>query len=181
MKKTDANAILDCAVDLFREKGYRGTSMADIGNATGLLKGSIYHHFESKEEILVASLHRLNVFFKDQVFAIAYEESKPAPVRLKEMLKVIESYFDEYKACVMAHLALEDISHAPEAERSLRLFFKHWHQAFAHVFSEKHGKDIGRRLAEDAICRIEGAVIWLKLFGDSRPLVRANAQIRSLL
>lgn len=181
MKKTDANAILDCAIELFREKGYRGTSMADIGNATGLQKGSIYHHFGSKEEILTASMHKLNFFFQDKVFAIAYEESKPASIRLKEMLKAIESYFNEYKACVMAHLALENISHASEAERSLHLFFKHWHQAFTHIFSEKHGKDKGRGLAEDAICRIEGAVIWLKLFGDSTPLVRANTQISAML
>lgn len=155
--------------------------MADIGSATGLLKGSIYHHFGSKEDILVASLHRLSAFFKDQVFSIAYEDSKPATARLNAMLKVIETYFNEYKACAMAHLALEDMSHVPEAEHSLRTFFTHWHRAFAHVFSEKHSKDMARKLAEDAICRIEGAVIWLKLYGDSKPLARASAQIKSLL
>lgn len=181
MNKTDADSILDCAVELFRNKGYKGTSMADIGNATGLLKGSIYHHFKSKEDILVASLQKLNVFFNDQVFAIAYEETRPASARLKEMLGVIESYFDEYKACVIAHLILEDIRYIPEAEGALRTFFNHWHQAFAHIFSEKHGKDVSRKLAEDAICRIEGAILWLKLFGDRKPLVRANIQIRSLL
>lgn len=181
MKKTDADAILDCAIELFRKKGYKGTSMSDIGNATGLLKGSIYHHFGSKEDILIAALNRLSDYFKDQVFAIAYDESKPASIRLKEMLNVIEAYFDEYKACVIGHLSLEDISHIPEAENSLRSFFKHWHQAFAQVFSEKYGKDMGREFAEDAICRIEGAVIWLKLFGDSRPLMRAYEQILSLL
>lgn len=181
MNKTDADSILDCAIELFRNKGYKGTSMADIGTATGLLKGSIYHHFKSKEEILIASLRKLNVFFNEQVFEIAYQDTRPAASRLKEMLQVIESYFDEYKACVIAHLILEDISDMPEAEASLRTFFKHWHQAFAHLFCESHDKDASRKLAEDAICRIEGAVLWLKLFGDRKPLMRANVQIRSLL
>ncbi len=181
MKKTDADTILDCAISLFREKGYKGTSMGDIGNATGLLKGSIYHHFGSKEEILVASLHRLSTLFKDNVFANAYEDSKSASIRLEEMLKVIELYFEKYKACVMAHLSLEDISHIPEAEHLLRAFFKHWHRAFEHIFLEHHDKEMARRLAEDAICRIEGAVIWLKLFGDNSPLLRANIEIKSLL
>lgn len=181
MSKTDADSILDCAIELFRDKGYKGTSMADIGHATGLLKGSIYHHFKSKEEILVASLQRLGIFFNEKVFAIAYDEARPASMRLKEMLSEIESYFDKYKACVIAHLILEDISYIPEAEGALRKFFSHWHQAFAHIFSEKHGKEASRKLAEDAICRIEGAVLWLKLFDDRKPLVRANIQIRSLL
>lgn len=181
MKKTDADAILNCALELFREKGYRGTSMADIGNAAGLLKGSIYHHFGSKEDILAASLRRLNIFFEDQVFAIAYENSKPASTRLTAMLRVIETYFNEYRACVMANLALENISYVPEAENSLRTFFEHWRRAFTHALSEKHGKQTARRLAEDAICRIEGAVIWLRLYGDSRPLARASAQIQSFI
>lgn len=181
MNKTDADSILDCAIELFRNKGYKGTSMADIGQATGLLKGSIYHHFKSKEEILVASLQRLGAFFNDNVFAVAYKKTKPAPARLKEMLNEIEAYFDEYKACVVAHLILEDISYIPAAEGALRNFFNNWQLAFAHIFSEKHGKETSRRLAEDAVCRIEGAVLWLKLFNDRKPLVRANIEIRSLL
>lgn len=181
MKKTDANAILDCSLELFRDKGYRGTSMADIGSATGLLKGSIYHYFDSKEHILVASLSRLSIFFKDQVFAIAYEDSMPASVRLNVMLKAIESYFNEHKACTMAHLALENISQIPEAEHLLRTFFKEWHNALAYVFAEKYDQDEAGRLAEDAICSIEGTVIWLKLYGDSHPLTRVCAQIMSFL
>lgn len=181
MKKTDADTILECATSLFREKGYKGTSMADIGNATGLLKGSIYYHFESKEDILVASLHRLSLVFEEHMFAIAYEDSRLASIRLGEVLKGIESYFDNYKACVMAHLSLEDISYIPEAERLLGTFFKHWCNAFEHIFLEYHDKDKAKILAEDAICRIEGAVIWLKLFGDNGPLLRANIEIKSLI
>lgn len=47
--------ILDVAVRLFMEKGYEHTSIQDIINQLGgLSKGAIYHHFKSKEDILVA-------------------------------------------------------------------------------------------------------------------------------
>ena len=46
--------ILDAAAQLFRRKGYRVTSMRDIAAASGMLAGSLYYHFASKEELLVA-------------------------------------------------------------------------------------------------------------------------------
>ncbi len=40
------------AARLFAEKGYHGTSMGDLAEALGVQKGSIYHHIESKQELL---------------------------------------------------------------------------------------------------------------------------------
>ena len=52
--------ILDVAFRLFMEKGYEHTSIQDIINQLGgLSKGAIYHHFKSKEDILVAVTERM--------------------------------------------------------------------------------------------------------------------------
>lgn len=45
--------ILETAARLFARKGYRGTSMRDIGEATGVLGGSLYHHIRSKDALFV--------------------------------------------------------------------------------------------------------------------------------
>jgi AcrR family transcriptional regulator len=39
------------AGELFAEKGYRATTVRDIAKAAGILSGSLYHHFDSKESI----------------------------------------------------------------------------------------------------------------------------------
>lgn len=44
--------LLEVAVELFATKGYSETTMRDIAEATGILAGSIYHHFASKEAML---------------------------------------------------------------------------------------------------------------------------------
>jgi AcrR family transcriptional regulator len=44
--------ILDEAARLFSERGYHATSMRDIGEATGMLAGSLYAHIASKEDLL---------------------------------------------------------------------------------------------------------------------------------
>jgi TetR/AcrR family transcriptional regulator, cholesterol catabolism regulator len=46
--------LLDAAAALVCRRGYHATSMRDIAGATSMLPGSIYYHFESKEELLVA-------------------------------------------------------------------------------------------------------------------------------
>jgi AcrR family transcriptional regulator len=48
--------VLDCAVELFAEKGYDGTSINDIAAITTLKKASLYHYFPSKQSILAAVL-----------------------------------------------------------------------------------------------------------------------------
>lgn len=47
-------ALLDAAAEMFAAKGYDGTSIRDIAGAVGMLPGSLYYHFKSKEDLLIA-------------------------------------------------------------------------------------------------------------------------------
>ena len=48
--------ILEGAADVFFEKGYAGTSIQDVADRVGLLKGSLYHYISTKEDLLFAIL-----------------------------------------------------------------------------------------------------------------------------
>ena len=50
--------ILDAAAQIFSQKGFHAASMQDIAEAVHLQKGSLYHHVNSKQEILVTLLDR---------------------------------------------------------------------------------------------------------------------------
>lgn len=45
--------ILKASAKIFREKGYHASTVRDIAEEVGLLKGSLYHHIESKEQLLM--------------------------------------------------------------------------------------------------------------------------------
>ncbi|MDQ3661205.1 MAG: TetR/AcrR family transcriptional regulator [Actinomycetota bacterium] len=46
------NELVGAAARLFSERGYHGTSMQDLGDALGLLRGSLYAHIGSKQDLL---------------------------------------------------------------------------------------------------------------------------------
>lgn len=46
-------AIIKAALKLFKRNGYNGTAVKDITDEAGVTKGAFYHHFESKEDVLL--------------------------------------------------------------------------------------------------------------------------------
>ena len=88
-KEKRINDVSESAVKLFIQKGYEGTSMDLIAKTSGLSKGGLYHHFRSKEQLLLAAN---NVYFEPIVSLMnkAIEKDSPA-----EGLKLfIEKYID---------------------------------------------------------------------------------------
>lgn len=54
----DVETLIDVALDLFTERGFDATSMADIAEAAGIRKSSIYHHVQNREDLLERALAR---------------------------------------------------------------------------------------------------------------------------
>lgn len=177
MPKLSRAEIVARSVALFRQRGYRGTSMKDVGEACGILKGSLYHHFPSKEDILRAALDDVVATFEAQVFAPALDQDRAPRDRLAAMADAAEALFLEWRGCLAAQAALEDLRDVPGVPDNLRAFFWRW----ATVIAEAAGDSQDRMAdAEDIVVRIEGAVLWLALFDDPAPLHRAAAALRHL-
>src|ERR1700742_3851520 len=74
--------LLELAAVMFAERGLRATTVRDIADSAGILSGSLYHHFSSKEEMVDELLRG----FLDWLFS-RYQEivaTKPNPLeRLK--------------------------------------------------------------------------------------------------
>ena len=78
--------IVDATGRLFSDKGYHGTSMADIGKAVGLEKGSLYTHISAKQEVLRELVERGAAFFMEALAPVAVAP-EPAPEKLRRALR----------------------------------------------------------------------------------------------
>ncbi len=82
------NLILDAAFRLFMEKGYEHTSIQDIiDHLGGLSKGAIYHHFKSKEDILVAVTDRMTEESNKMLAVIRDRNDLTGKEKLKAIFK----------------------------------------------------------------------------------------------
>ena len=77
--------IITTSAELFNTKGYNGSSMSDIMEATGLKKGGIYNHFKNKDEIAYAAF--------DRSYSLVLK-------RLKDKLALCESSQEKLRAII---------------------------------------------------------------------------------
>ncbi|CAM3544872.1 TetR/AcrR family transcriptional regulator [Erysipelothrix anatis] len=85
--------IINVSIKLFSEKGYEKTSIQDIVNGlNGLTRGAIYHHFNSKDDILVAVIHEI-VMNSDYFNQFLNVEGKTAKEQLQALvIKAFSNY-----------------------------------------------------------------------------------------
>ncbi|MGY0502894.1 TetR/AcrR family transcriptional regulator [Nocardia sp. FBN12] len=104
VKRTRRAELLDLAAGLFAERGMRATTVRDIADSAGILSGSLYHHFDSKESMVDEILRG----FLDDLFG-RYREIAAAALSSRDTLEalVIASYeaFDRHHAAVAIYQA----------------------------------------------------------------------------
>ncbi|RCX18555.1 TetR family transcriptional regulator [Fontibacillus phaseoli] len=76
------NEILDAADELFGQKGFDGTSTNDLLEKVGIARGTLYHHFKSKEDIMDALIERYNSSILGAAQEIAADKSIPVIERV---------------------------------------------------------------------------------------------------
>lgn len=86
MRRGMREHILDCAIDLFLEKGYQETSTNDIRQKVGnLSRGGLYHHFSKKEDILEAIPNYL-LESNDEIQQVLKDESMSGLAKLRALI-----------------------------------------------------------------------------------------------
>jgi AcrR family transcriptional regulator len=69
--------LLDLAATMFAERGLRATTVRDIADSAGILSGSLYHHFKSKEQMVEEVLRDFLDWLFTRYQTIVHNESDP--------------------------------------------------------------------------------------------------------
>jgi TetR/AcrR family transcriptional regulator, cholesterol catabolism regulator len=110
--------ILRAAAHLFRTRGYDRTTVRELADAVGILSGSLFHHFSSKEKILeevMAEVIELNTSRLEQ--GLSFARSPQARLRALIQSELVSIHGETGEA--MSLLFLEWRNLPPEAQQRL--------------------------------------------------------------
>lgn len=104
------NEIIDTAQNLFMTKGYSACSVAEIIDAIGIAKGTFYHYFKSKEEVLDAIVDKGTDMIVNRIYKVLHDD------KLDYIEKIVGSLFSMQIEDTMGNEILDELH---KAENSL--------------------------------------------------------------
>jgi AcrR family transcriptional regulator len=173
--------IIERAAPLFNRQGYEGASLSDIMAATGLQKGGIYRHFESKEELALRAFDHATAIMAER-FATALREQRTAPDRLRAIIGVFRDLVTDSPipgGCPVVNTAIE----ADDGNPALRARARAAMDGLRAMIRRTAEGGIARgelradtdpdALATVLISTMEGGVVMSRLCGDRVHVDRA--------
>ncbi len=170
--------IVEKTSPVFNQKGYAGTSIQDLMQATGLSKGSIYGNFDNKDEVAIAA-------FEHNFGKVVDHLKSQISVRNNAVDKLLV-YPDTYKrffqipflqyGCPLLNTSTEaDDTHPILREKAQKAHF-YWKRSLMHIVEE--GKNDGtirtdvstEEFTNIMVALIEGGIMQAKLTGKSEDI-----------
>lgn len=191
MSKAEATKahIIEQAAILFNQKGYAGSSIADIMAATGLKKGGIYNHFKSKDEIALQAFDYAASLVQQKVWNIV-RRKKNALDRLQALIQVHLDYVDNPPlagGCPIMNTAIESDDAYPELRARAASVMDSWRDLIIRIVQKGIKKqeikaDIDPEIvASFLISAIEGAIMMSKLYQDAVHLQRVISSLNEYI
>lgn len=187
-KPATRDRLVQAAMDLFLKQGYAQTGVAQILKAADARSGSLYYHFPTKEDLLLAVLE----WYRDN---ICPELLDPVFARVSDPVERVFGILDGYRqmlamtefelGCPIGNLSLELGHTHPAARELICANFTNWKDAVRGCFL-----DASDRLPEsvdlDALAMfvlntMEGAMMLSRAYRSLEPYDQAVTQLRDYI
>jgi TetR/AcrR family transcriptional regulator, transcriptional repressor for nem operon len=177
--------LVNSARYLFWERGFAGTSMADLLTHAGVNSGSFYHFFESKEALLRAVLEGYIQGLRPIIVNPAFARTNEPVERIFAILagyreRILQT--DCKYGCPLGRLALEIDPENRPAHKLIAQNFQGWIGAVRECveqMKERLPKNTDRdALSTYVLAVMEGGVMLSRSYGSVEPFDRAVKQLR---
>jgi AcrR family transcriptional regulator len=177
--------LIASARHLFWERGYAGTSMADLLSHAGVNSGSFYHFFESKEALLRAVLEMYLEALRPAIVDPAYAQTSDPEQRIFAILAGYRERIlltDCQYGCPLGRLALEIDPENRPAHQLIAQNFQGWIEAVRECVEQLKGRlpasTDREALATHVLAVMEGGVMLSRSYRSVEPFDRSVAQLR---
>jgi AcrR family transcriptional regulator len=181
--------IIEKAAPIFNKKGYSGTSMYDLTEATGLTKGGIYGNFENKDEIAAAAFEYNSRHILDQIKVIVLSQKSS-----RDKLFAITGFYRQYLyepelsgGCPLLNTAVEADDMYPNLRERVLRSLDYIRRSFIYIINE--GIEQGEfnenvdpdHFATVFLGLIEGGIMQMKIYNKAKFLTDCLLQMDRLV
>ncbi|WP_445452823.1 TetR/AcrR family transcriptional regulator [Flavobacterium sp. 25HG05S-40] len=170
--------IIEKTAPIFNEKGYAGTSINDLTEATGLTKGSIYGNFENKDEVALAAFD----YNFERVITYIKSKMDEHTSSIDKLLVYPETYRNFLKlpilqtGCPINNTAAESDDTHPQLREKVSKALQFWRERLENrvligIENDEIRPDVNvNEFVSVLISLIQGSVIQVKVTGKTAPL-----------
>ncbi|MEO1141240.1 MAG: TetR family transcriptional regulator [Pseudomonadota bacterium] len=170
------------ALLLFYRNGFHATGMDLVAKETGVSKTSIYKHFRTKDELILAVLRLRDENFRNRLFRRMEELADTPKAQLLAMFDALEEWFleDGFKGCmfIKASSEYQDRDHPihQQSAEHKRLLQRHLEQLASEAKLQNPGQ-----LVRQLLLLKEGAIVTAHLGHTENPALDAKSAAENLL
>jgi TetR/AcrR family transcriptional repressor of nem operon len=180
--------IVALAAPIFNQKGYAGTALSDLMRATGLEKGGIYRHFESKQELAEDAF--------DHAWKVAmdtrFEGSENIPNAVERLQQIVRNFRDRRSGlvpggCPLMNTAIDSDDGNPRLRAMARRALRLWLERLQSIAEEGKSKGEVRSDVDAAklglliASTLEGSLMVSRLQRNKEPLDLACRHLEEYL
>jgi len=156
--------LINTAIDLFAEQGFHATGIDTILEKSGVAKRTMYLHFRSKEELILAALRQFDGLFRNGFMRRVESAANSPKGQLLAMFDVAERWFARKKfyGCMFINAAGE-YSDGDTPIRQACKDFKGMMKEYMRVLCKKAGAAHPETLAEELALLFEGAIVTAQI------------------
>ena len=167
--------IIDVALNLFYQGGFTATGVDKITAESGVTKKTIYAHFKSKDELILATLRRRDEIFRNNFMRSVERLGKTPREQLDALFDTCDEWFNSktFSGCMFINASAEfsaqdNPCHVVCAEHK-RLMFE-----YVRSLAASAGAKNPSELSEELNFLIEGATVHAHVNGDKKAALKAK-------
>lgn len=182
--------IIEKTAPIFNMKGYSGTSMSDMTEATGLTKGAIYGNFENKDDVAIAAF-KYNLKKLQDTFNAEIDKQITFKAKLMVYPRLYSNYYDlkvTKGGCPILNTASEADDTHPVLKKIVERVLLSWKDKLIKLIKEgihagefKAGLIDPERTALTIIAIIEGAIMIAKATGEVKNLAIVMLSLNKII
>ncbi len=166
MPPSKRDELIDAAMTVFYRHGFHASGLDKVLQEGGISRMTLYNHFKSKDELIVAALRRREEMFRNTLMKFVEKASSDPIERILAVFDCLEQWFTakDFCGCMFINASAE-FSDPKSPVRRVAADHKKDVEQYLHKLCKEAGLKTPKDVASQLCLLVEGAIVWAHVVG----------------